>query len=87
MGPDFMPRYPVNSAILRSGKDPRAYAEGATKMLSKGKIKGIEAKSCFAAPQKAELLSSLKAQVKMPCWRLCNSKLTFQRLRFLKLKK
>jgi hypothetical protein len=42
-----MPRYLVNSAILRSGKDPRACAEGAAKMLAKGKIKGIEAKSCY----------------------------------------
>lgn len=42
-----MPRYLVNSALLRSGKDPKACAEGAAKMLSKGKIKGIEAKSCY----------------------------------------
>ncbi len=42
-----MPRYLVNSAILRSGKDPRACAEGAAKILAKGKIKGIEAKSCY----------------------------------------
>ena len=47
VGLDFMPRYLVNSAILRSGKDPRAYAEGAAKMLAKGKIKDIEAKSCY----------------------------------------
>ena len=42
-----MPRYLVNSAILRSSRDPRACAEGAAKMLEKGKIKGIEAKSCY----------------------------------------
>ena len=42
-----MPNYLVNSAILRSGKDPRSCAEGAAKMLAKGKIKGIEARACY----------------------------------------
>ena len=42
-----MPDYLVNSAILRSGKDTKACAEGAAKMLAKGKIKGIEAKACY----------------------------------------
>jgi hypothetical protein len=42
-----MPRYLVNSHILRSGTDPRACAEGAAKMLARGKIKNIEAKSCY----------------------------------------
>ena len=42
-----MPRYLLNSAILRSGRDPRACAQGAAKMLARGKIKDIEAKSCF----------------------------------------
>ena len=65
-----MPRYLVNSAILRSGKDPRACAEGAAKMLAKGKIKDVEAKSCFAVPQKAEWLSSLKEQVKTLCCKI-----------------
>jgi hypothetical protein len=37
----------VNSAILKSGKDPRACAQGAAKMLAKGKIKGIEMKACY----------------------------------------
>jgi hypothetical protein len=37
----------VNSAILKSGKDPRACAQGAAKMLVKGKIKGIEMKACY----------------------------------------
>jgi len=37
----------VNSAILKSGKDPRACAEGAAKMLARGKIKGIELKACY----------------------------------------
>ena len=44
---NFLPSYLVNSAILRSGKDPKACAEGAAKMLSKGKIKDIEAKACY----------------------------------------
>lgn len=42
-----MPRYLINSHILRSGTDPRACAEGAAKMLEKGKFKDIEARSCF----------------------------------------
>lgn len=44
---NFLPEYLVNSAILRSGKDQRACAEGAAKMLSKGKIKDIQAKACY----------------------------------------
>lgn len=46
-GSDVLPRYLVNSAILRSGKDPRACAEGAARMLSTGKFKNVEAKSCY----------------------------------------
>ena len=42
-----MPNYLVNSAILRPGTDPRACAEGAVKTFAKGKIKGIELKSCY----------------------------------------
>ena len=42
-----MPTYMVNSAILKSGKDPRACAQGAAKMLARGKIKGIELKACY----------------------------------------
>jgi hypothetical protein len=39
--------YMINSAILKSGKDPKACAQGAAKMLAKGKIKGIELKACY----------------------------------------
>jgi hypothetical protein len=42
-----LPTYMVNSAILKSGKDPKACAQGAAKMLAKGKIKGIEMKACY----------------------------------------
>ena len=42
-----MPSYLVNSAILKSGKEPKACAEGAVKMFAKGKIKGIEMKACY----------------------------------------
>jgi hypothetical protein len=42
-----MPSYIVNSAILRSGKDPKACASGAAKMLTSGKIKDINVKSCY----------------------------------------
>ena len=37
----------ISSAILKSGKDPKACAQGAAKMLAKGKIKGIELKACY----------------------------------------
>lgn len=46
-----MPRYLVNSAILGSGKEPRACAEGAAKMLEKGKIRDIQAISCYCCKQ------------------------------------
>jgi len=42
-----MPEYIVNSAILRSGRDPKACAEGAAKMLTSGKFKDVEVKSCY----------------------------------------
>jgi len=42
-----MPTYLINSEILRSGTDPRSCAEGAAKMLARGKIKNIEAKACY----------------------------------------
>jgi len=42
-----MPKYIVNSAILRSAKDPRACAEGAVKLLNEGKVKGVELMSCY----------------------------------------
>lgn len=42
-----MPSYLVNSAILRSGKDPKACASGAAKMLTEGRIKDITVKSCY----------------------------------------
>jgi len=42
-----MPSYIVNSAILRSGKDPKTCATGSAKMLTNGKIKDINVKSCY----------------------------------------
>ncbi|XHH09623.1 MAG: hypothetical protein ACFCUE_03075 [Candidatus Bathyarchaeia archaeon] len=42
-----MPNYIVNSAILRSGKDPKTCATGAAKMLTSGQIKDISVKSCY----------------------------------------
>ncbi len=42
-----MPSYIVNSAILRSGKDPKTCATGSAKMLTTGKIKDITVKSCY----------------------------------------
>ena len=49
-----MTTYMVNSAILKSGKEPKACAQGAAKMLAKGKIKGIEMKPVIAVKQKIE---------------------------------
>ncbi|MFA5573048.1 MAG: hypothetical protein WDA42_08055 [Candidatus Bathyarchaeia archaeon] len=42
-----MPKFLVNSAILKSENNPQACAEGAAKMLSKGKIRDIEATACY----------------------------------------
>jgi hypothetical protein len=42
-----LPDYLVNSAILSSGKDPKTCANGAVKMLSKGKIANIQLKACY----------------------------------------
>jgi hypothetical protein len=42
-----LPRYLINSAILRSGKDPKTCAEGAVKNLAQKPVKGIELKSCY----------------------------------------
>ena len=70
-GSDFMPKYMVNSAILRSGKNPKACAEGAAKMLAAGKVKNVEMKSCYCcgpegrvafvieAPSRDEVLEAL----------------------------
>ena len=56
-----MPRYMVNSAILRSGKDPRACAQGAAKMLARGKIKDIEAKACYCCGQEGRVAFIIEA--------------------------
>jgi nitrate reductase NapAB chaperone NapD len=42
-----MPQYIVNSAILN--KDPKACAEGAAKMLASGKVKDVQARSCYCS--------------------------------------
>jgi hypothetical protein len=57
----FMPRYLVNSAILRSGKDPKSCAEGAAKMLQHGKIKDVEAKSCYCCGQEGRVAFIIEA--------------------------
>ena len=43
----LLPRFLVNSAILQSSKEPKTCAEGAAKMLSRGKIKDVEAIACY----------------------------------------
>ena len=73
-----MPNYLVNSAILSSGKDPRTCAKGAAKMLTKGKIKGIEMKACYCCetenrvtflvegPSQAAILHVIQEQLDIP---------------------
>ena len=56
-----MPRFLVNSAILRSGKDPKTCAQGAAKMLSRGQIKGIEMKSCYCCSQEGRVAFIIEA--------------------------
>ncbi len=74
----FLPRFLVNSAILHSDKDPKACAEGAAKMLSRGKIKDIEAISCYCCtdeprvafliegPNKNAVLETVQQQLNIP---------------------
>jgi hypothetical protein len=78
LGSDFLTRYLVNSAILRSGQNPKTCAEGAAKMLQKGKIKDIEAKACYCctnesrvaflidAPSQDAVLETLQEQLNIP---------------------
>jgi hypothetical protein len=51
-------KFLVNSAILRSCKNLQTFAEGATKMLSKEKIKNFELKSCYFRGPENRWLSS-----------------------------
>jgi hypothetical protein len=74
----FLPKFLVNSAILHSDKDPKACAEGAAKMLSRGKIKDIEAISCYCCtneprvaflikgPSKDAVLETVQQQLDIP---------------------
>jgi hypothetical protein len=73
-----LPNYLVNSAILSSGKDPKTCAMGAAKMLSKGKIKGIEMKACYCCgtenrvafliegPSQETILNIVQEQLNIP---------------------
>ncbi len=54
-GSDYLPRFLVNSAILKSGKDAKSCAEGAAKMLARGKIKDIEAKACYCCTDESRV--------------------------------
>ncbi len=50
-----MPRYLVNSAILKSGKDPKTCAQGAMKMLSQKPVEGIEMRSCYCCTNESRV--------------------------------
>ena len=56
-----MPRFIVNSAILRSGIDPRTCATGAAKMLTSGKIKNISVKSCYCCSDQKRVAFVIEA--------------------------
>jgi hypothetical protein len=56
-----MPSYIVNSAILRSGKDPKTCATGAAKMLTSGKIKDITVKSCYCCTDEKRVAFAIDA--------------------------
>jgi hypothetical protein len=73
-----LPRFLVNSAILQSGKNPKACAEGAAKTLAKEKINGVEAKSCYCCtnenrvafiiegPSQDAVLQTVQEQLNIP---------------------
>jgi nitrate reductase NapAB chaperone NapD len=64
--------------MLQSGKNPKTCAEGAAKMLARGKIKDIEAISCYCctnearvafvieAPSQDAVLETLQEQLNIP---------------------
>jgi hypothetical protein len=56
-----MPNYIVNSAILRSGKDPKTCATGAAKMLTNGKTKDITVKSCYCCTNEQRVAFVIEA--------------------------
>ncbi len=57
-----MARYLVNSAILRSGKDPRTCAEGSAKMLARGDIKDVSLKSCYCCTGEGRVAFIIEAE-------------------------
>jgi len=59
-----MPEYIVNSAILRSGRDPKACAQGAAKMLASGKIKDIQEKACYCCSTEGRVAFVVEAASK-----------------------
>ena len=52
----ILPRFLVNSAILPSSKEPKNCAEGAAKMLSRGKIKDVEAIACYCCTDEPKVV-------------------------------
>ena len=56
-----MATYIVNSAILRSDKDPKACAQGAAKQLTSGKIKDVQVKSCYCCGAEGRVTFVLEA--------------------------
>lgn len=45
----------VKSAIICSDKNPKVCAEGVAKMLTRGKIKGIQVKSCWCSIKESRI--------------------------------
>jgi hypothetical protein len=56
-----LPSFLVNSAILRSGKDPKTCASGAAKMLTSGKIKDVTVKSCYCCTDEKRVAFIIEA--------------------------
>jgi hypothetical protein len=46
-----LPKFLIQSAILKTKENAKSCAEGAAKMLARGKVQGIEAKACYCCEQ------------------------------------
>ena len=57
----LLARFIVDSAILRSGTDPKTCATGAAKMLTSGKIKDISVKSCYCCGEQKRVAFIIEA--------------------------
>lgn len=73
-----MPKFLVQSAILRSEHNPQSCAEGVAKNLARGKVKDVEAVACYCCnkenrvafliegPNEDEVLEVVQEQLDIP---------------------